>query len=326
MRRRASKIVVAAVLIATALIGKAAVERAMHSGPGGSPPADDVPCGEGFFRRGPRCCPTPEPLERLGAGRCAAPAVASSSPAASPSSCPAPLVATERWCDAPERSVVLVPATSVRIGPSDWEAEGRVRPRTVKAGPFEIDRFEVTIGHIRCATCPPEIAARLDGRDVARAASHVTLDEARAVCAARGGRLPTEDEWIVAAAGDRPRRYPWGDTGAVCRRAAWGLARGPCGSGATGPDTVGAHPDGATPLGIHDLAGNVAEWVETQSSCDAGAAEVAGGAPSPCLGVVRGGSYETDLATELRTWVRREVPAISTEPTIGFRCAYDVKP
>jgi formylglycine-generating enzyme required for sulfatase activity len=328
MRRRASKIVVAAVLIATALIGNAAVKRAMRSAPVGSPPGDDVPCGEGFFRRGPRCCPTPEPLEKLGEGLCSVPVVApaSSAPAAMPLACPAPLVMTERGCDSPERSVVLVPATSVLIGPSDWEAEGRVRPRTVKAGPFEIDRFEVSIGHMRCPTCPPTPATRLAGRDVARAASYVTLDEAREICVARGGRLPTEDEWIVAAAGDKPRRYPWGDTGAVCRRAAWGLTRGPCGSGATGPDTVGAHPDGATPLGIHDLAGNVAEWVETQSSCDAGAAAVAGEARTACLGVVRGGSYDTDLATELRTWVRREVPAISTEPTIGFRCAYDVKP
>ena len=110
--------------------------------------------------------------------------------------------------------------------------------------------------------------ARLGGRDVGRAASYVTLDEARAICAAHGGRLPTEDEWIVAAAGDKPRRYPWGDTGAVCRRAAWGLTRGPCANGATGPDTVGAHPDGATPLGIEDLAGNVAEWVETAAPCE----------------------------------------------------------
>jgi formylglycine-generating enzyme required for sulfatase activity len=317
MKRLASKIVVAAVLIATALIGNAAVKRAMHAGAGASESGDDVPCGEGFFRRGPRCCPSPEPPDKLGAGLCAVSVAVS---------CPAPLVATERGCDSPDRSVVLVPATSVLVGPSDWEAEGRVRPRTVRAGPFEIDRFEVSIGHIRCATCPPQLATRLAGRDIARAASYVTLAEARAICAARGGRLPTEDEWIVAAAGDKPRRYPWGDTGAVCRRAAWGLSRGPCGNGATGPDTVGAHPDGATPLGIHDLAGNVAEWVETGSSCDAGAAPLEGEARNPCLGVVRGGSYETDLATELRTWVRREVPAISTEATIGFRCAYDVKP
>ncbi|MDB4941803.1 MAG: hypothetical protein JWP97_1337, partial [Labilithrix sp.] len=115
----------------------------------------------------------------------------------------------------------------------------------------------------------------------------------------------------VAAAGDRPRRYPWGDTGAVCRRAAWGLARGPCGKGATGPDTVGAHPDGATPLGIHDLAGNVAEWVEASDAAARG------------LAVVRGGSFETDLATDLRTWVRREVPEGTREPSIGFRCAYE---
>ncbi len=307
----ASKLVAAALLVAMALIANAAVKRAMRSDPGGAAPSnDEVPCGDGFFRRGPRCCPTPEPVSKLGDGLCTV-------VTAAPASCPSPLVPTERGCDSPERSVVLVPRTAVLIGPSDWEAEGRVRPRTVNAGPFEIDRFEVSIGHARCAGCPPRVVERLAGRDVARAASSVTLDDARAVCASRGGRLPTEDEWIVAAAGDKPRRYPWGDTGAVCRRAAWGLTRGPCGKGAPGPDTVGSHPDGMTPLGIHDLAGNVAEWVEAPGACDAGA--------DVCLGVVRGGSYDTDLATELRTWVRSEVPASTMAATIGFRCAYDVR-
>ncbi len=320
-KKLASKIVAAALLIAMALVANAVVKRAMRSAPGGEAPAGDaVPCGDGFFRRGPRCCPTPEPLLKLGDGMCTviepSPSSSSSPDSRPVPNCPSPLVPTERGCDTPERSVVRVPKTTVLIGPSDWEAEGRVRPRTVQAGPFDLDRFEVSIGHVRCPTCPPKVAARLGGRDAARAASYVDLDEARAICAARGGRLPTEDEWIVAAAGDKPRRYPWGDTGAVCRRAAWGLTRGPCGKGATGPDTVGSHPDGTSPLGIHDLAGNVAEWVEVPGSCDAGA--------EPCLGVVRGGSYDTDLATELRTWVRREVPATSAEATIGFRCAYDV--
>lgn len=313
MKRPATKIVVAAIVAGLALIALAGLRGALRRDAGGASSRDEMPCGEGFFRRGPRCCPTPEALANLGEGLCAV------GPLASSSTCPPPLVPTAHGCDAPERAVVLVPATSVLIGPSDWEAEGRVRPRTVEAGPFELDRFEVTVGTLDCPGCPPQVAARLRGRDAARAASHVTLEEARELCAARGGRLPTEDEWIVAAAGDRPRRYPWGDTGAVCRRAAWGMTRGPCSTGATGPDTVGAHPDGATPLGIHDLAGNVGEWVETAGGCD-------GGSGPGCragVGVVRGGSYETDLATELRTWVRREVPSSSAEPSIGFRCAYD---
>jgi formylglycine-generating enzyme required for sulfatase activity len=310
MKRPATKILLAATILGVALIAIASLRGAARREHGAGPSNDDPPCGEGFFRRGPRCCPTPELAPSLGAGLCAV--------APPPPACPSPLVATNLGCDAPERAVVLVPATSVLIGPSDWEAEGRVRPRTVKAGPFSIDRFEVTIGRIGCPGCPKEVAARLQGNDAARAASHVSLDEARAVCRARGGRLPTEDEWIVAAAGDRPRRYPWGDTGAVCRRAAWGLYRGPCATGASGPDTVGAHPDGATPLGIHDLAGNVGEWVET-AACAGGEA----GACAAPVGVVRGGSYATDLATELRTWVRREVPSTSIEASIGFRCAYD---
>ena len=313
MKRPATKILAAATVAGVALITLAGVRGALRRSPSSATSSDDLPCGDGFTRRGTRCCPSSDPVAKLAAGACA------TGPVAASVTCPSPLVATARGCDAPEHAVVRVPATSVLIGPSDWEAEGRVRPRTVKAGPFDIDRFEVTVGNVQCASCPRTVAARLAGHDAARAASNVTLDEARAICAARGGRLPTEDEWIVAAAGDRPRRYPWGDTGAVCRRAAWGLTQGPCASGAPGPDTVGSHPDGATPLGIHDLAGNVGEWVEAGSGCDGGASA------APCVGVVRGGSYETDLATELRTWVRREVSGSSVETSIGFRCAYDTR-
>lgn len=319
-KRGARWIILAAMGLGIVLIVFSAVRVARRQQGQQGESGDATPCGAGFWRRGARCCPTAEPGETLEPGLC------SKAPAAS---CPAALVVTARGCDAPERGVVRVPSTTVSIGPSDWEAEGRVQPRTVHAGPFLIDRFEVTVGQARCPRCPPALLARLADHDAARAASQVSLEEARLLCAARGGRLPSEDEWIVAAAGDRPRRYPWGDTGAVCRRAAWGLTRGPCASGALGPDTVGAHPDGVTPLGIHDLAGNVAEWVEAARGGEGGGEGGSGGrgcgeggAPG-CLGVVRGGSYETDLATELRTWVRREVPAGSTEGSIGVRCAYD---
>lgn len=262
-------------------------------------PTESAPCGSGFTRIGPRCCAGAG--AELGPGGCPSAVV----------SCPAPLVPTARGCDVPAFDVVAIPATKVAVGPSDWEAEGRVRPRTLNVAAFAIDRFEVTVGRA-CASDVFAASAFCNGNDAARAAHGVVLEQARAYCRSRGGRLPTEDEWLAAAAGDEPRRYPWGDTGAVCRRAAWGLAAGPCGTGATGPDTAGAHPDGATPLGVHDLGGNVSEWVE--ASCATAAAG---------CGVVRGGSWRTALATELRTWSSREVPTGEVDPTIGFRCAYD---
>ena len=189
--------------------------------------------------------------------------------------------------------MVRVPDTHLVIGPSDWEAEGRVAPRSIDVRAFDLDAYE---------------AAADDGPDRARARGGLSFPEAAAYCAARRKRLPTEDEWIAAAAGPTGRRYPWGDTGAVCRRAAWGLATGPCARGAPGPDSVGAHPDGRTPLGIEDLAGNVAEWVV-----------------APTGPVAHGGSWRSSLATELRTWARLEVEPSAHDPGVGVRCARDAR-
>jgi len=231
-------------------------------------------CGGGFEARGARC------VVRAGA-------------------CPAPLAMSPAGCDAPDVRV-MVPASVVQVGPADWEATGRVSERTIRTSAFRIDAFEVTRG--RWGGAP-------DG-DLARAASGMSRDEAEEFCERRGGRLPTEDEWIVAAtAGAGPtRRYPWGDTGAVCRRAAWGLSVGPCAAGADGPDTVGAHPDGDSPFGLHDLAGNVAEWV--------GPGE--GGGP----GVAKGGCWQSALASDLRVWARLELAPGTRDSRVGLRCAY----
>ncbi len=207
----------------------------------------------------------------------------------------------------PPLTRVLVPATQFSLGPSDWEAQGRVAARIVRTNAFYMDAFEAAVGRVRCPTCPLADARRFASVDPARAEGGLTLDEARRYCAARGGRVPSDDEWLVAASGAEARRYPWGDTGAVCRRAAWGLGAGPCFVGAAGPDTVGAHPDGSTRLGIHDLAGNVAEWVETQEG----------------QGRARGGSFASSLATELRNWAPLELEPTRQDPRVGVRCAYD---
>ena len=239
-----------------------------------------VQCAGGFARDGTRCMPS--------------------------AACPLPLAMTPRGCDAPLVRVA-VPDTELLVGPSDWEAEGRVAPRAVRVKAFAIDAFEVTVGAF-----DPKATT-----DLARAASGMTRTAADEFChTARGGRLPTDDEWLAAAAGEKGRRYPWGDTGAVCRRAAWGLSTGPCASGARGPDTVGAHGEGDTPTHVHDLAGNVAEWVT-------GVAVVSG---DRRLGVVRGGSFESPLATDLRTWAEGHLSPDAVSAAVGFRCAYDSAP
>jgi formylglycine-generating enzyme len=264
----------------------AVVVRARHDA------ADPLRCA-GMVAMGQRCC---APGQRVDNGVCVG----------RPSSCPVPLEITDRGC-APVRQKALLFGGMLHAGAGDWEAEGRTALHDAQVASFEIDKTEVTEGVYgecvrqgRCAAVP------LSG-EPGRAVSGVTRAEAEAACRFLGGRLPTGDEWTWAAAGGRGRRYPWGDTGAVCRRGVWGLASGPCGFGGDGPEVAGVHVDGATPEGVVDLAGNVAEWVSDASDGS---------------GFVRGGSWASSLATELRTWLVRAVSPASRSREIGARCVY----
>src|SRR6185437_3201785 len=254
-------------------------------------------CAPGMVAMGARCCGEGQHLD---ADRCAGP----------PVRCAPGMDVTPSGCVAPPRRVRIEGGT-LRVGPGDWEAQGVVAPRAVEVAPFEIDALEATEARwSACAAvggCPAVPLTGEPGRPV----TGVTLEEAARFCRWDGGALPTADQLAFAAAGRGGRRYPWGDTGAVCRRAAWGLVAGPCGWGASGPELAGSHPAGASPEGVLDLAGNVAEWATSTvgpadpGSADSGLAEL--GQADPGSAEVRGGSYADGAASALRAWQRRVV-------------------
>lgn len=188
-------------------------------------------------------------------------------------------------------------------GAVDWQLGGATG--SLDVAPFAIDRGEVTLARYAectrarvCERAPSESEPGLPVTGVSAAA-------AERFCAFVRGRLPTSAEWRLAAGGKEGRRFPWGFTGLVCRRASFGLVSGPCGHDATGPDLVGARPDGATPEGVLDLAGNVAEWTRDPDGRHR----------------ARGGSYRSRVAAELLT-AAVETPQ-APGPHVGFRCAYD---
>jgi len=202
---------------------------------------------------------------------------------------------------------IQIPSGTFFMGGMDVYRENDEQPaHEVVIDSFWMDQVEVTNGMyelcVRAGACRLPKESRSDNREEYFNAApfrdypvvHVAWYDANAYCQWAGRRLPTEAEWERAARGDDKRNYPWGDE-----------APNQFNSNSlniVGDTTrVGSYPEGASPFGVLDMAGNVWEWVADYYKPNYYAIAPLENPQGPTreearsdLRVIRGGSFQED--------------------------------
>jgi formylglycine-generating enzyme required for sulfatase activity len=248
-----------------------------------------------------------------------------------PSDTPAPSATPgDEFIDEIGVTMLLVPAGEFEMGSSAGAQDERP-VHLVTLDDFYIDKYEVTnalyaacVGNAACESpLDTSSATRPNYYNAAEYAEYpvlyVTWSMAVAYCEWRGARLPSEAEWEKAARGDLGRVFPWGDEPAL------GLANFCQEGGECLGDTteVGSYPDGASPFGLLDMAGNVWEWVTDWYAPDYYAESPALNPPGPGSGelrVLRGGAFNGGLMQQRATTRGRNLHDQGYN-YVGFRCA-----
>jgi formylglycine-generating enzyme required for sulfatase activity len=192
--------------------------------------------------------------------------------------------------------------------------------------PFAIERTEVTNHQYRlcleaggCKTPPTDQKFFSDPQFADHPVVFVKIKQAAEYCAWLDRRLPTEQEWEFAARGTSDRPWPWASAGGPTPDRANLFITDPMPAQTVPADSL---PNGATPEGVLQLAGNVWEWTTGTLQVNQAAQRydrgpVWNGIDFATL-AVRGGDYQSKLER-----ITAAVPAdVETSyDKLGFRCA-----
>ncbi len=248
------------------------------------------------------------------------------------------LLSTVPWgCESKPEGMILIPKGEFLMGSNEVDKEAKAlqygsskpwyvneRPmRKVFLDDFYIDKVEVTnrkykefvdaTGHRPPAnwkngTYPPGLGDH--------PVTFVSWSDAKEYCEWLGKRLPTEAEWEKAARGTEGLRFPWGNEYDPKKLNAMGDY------GGTTP--VGMFPEGASPYGVLDMAGNVQEWTADWYKPYPGN-DFKDEDYGEKFKVVRGGGWggigHYSLSVYLRTSYRNIAPPNGRYNDVGFRCA-----
>jgi formylglycine-generating enzyme required for sulfatase activity len=199
-------------------------------------------------------------------------------------------------------------------------------PRVIALAPFSLGRYPVTndqyASFLRESGYQPRdmrnfLRHWIDGQPPVDRGNHpvvwVSTNDADAYARWAGLRLPGDEEWQWAAQGPEARRWPWGEHFEQHR----------CNETGAGTTPIDAFPDGASPFGCLDMAGNTWEW--TAPTYDDGWHRwrlLRGGSYYQAQGSVwytEGGARPNQFHQRLLLMSE----GLNRCATVGFRCASD---
>jgi formylglycine-generating enzyme required for sulfatase activity len=219
--------------------------------------------------------------------------------------------------------MVSVPAGAFLMGCASDDTQcqpDEIPLHTVTLSAFQIDKTEVTqdqyAGCVAAGACTAP-ACEWDCSKSNYPAACLERSQAEAFCTWAGKRLPTEAEWEKAARGTDGGIYPWGnDPPPDCDH----VNMAGCGDAA---QAVGSHPDGVSPYGALDMAGNVVEMVSDWYDPTYYASSPATDPTGPATGTTYGGRGGGYLSTAIwdRASSRDWYDLTDESAPFGFRCA-----